>query len=77
MANEQTEADNETANADTDGDGIADGQFNKLKCWTCHGKNYAECAANGREEKCRTPQEVCSIELRKVVLKMFFDYLMH
>lgn len=65
QANAQVEANNLAANQDLDGDGIADGQFNKLSCWTCHGKNYAECAQNGREENCRTPQEVCFIELRK------------
>ena len=66
LANEAVEAANQEANQDADGDGIADGQFNELTCWTCHGKNYAECAENGQEQRCRTPQEVCFIELRKV-----------
>ena len=66
LANEKVEAYNYSQNKDDDGDGIPDGQFNKLTCWTCQGRNYADCAKNGREVNCRTPQEVCFLELRMV-----------
>ena len=66
-ANQQAEAFNAANNADVNPqDGIADTQFHfEMSCWNCHGRNYLECAANGKMEKCRHPQDGCYLEVRK------------
>ena len=66
-ANQQAEAFNAANNVDNNPqDGIADTQFHfEMSCWNCHGRNYLECAANGKMEKCRHPQDGCYLEVRK------------
>jgi len=56
QTNAEVEAANFAQNVDSDGDGIADSQFSGLSCWSCHGHNLAQCAQNGRIEKCSQTQ---------------------